>query len=432
MPPNAAFALIAGRADARRKAVGTTPEIRSNLLKIVVLSSLAFSLINFRGQLLAEMRKAGHDVVAVAPDEDPHVRDKLAAMGIAFEVVPMARTGTNPIADIRTIGAYVALLRREKPEVVVAYTQKPIIYGGIASRIAGIKRYYVLMSGLGYLFSEAAHGRDLLKRVFCRLYRSGLAKARRIFVFNSDDRQDMLNAKIIDADAPVLQVPGSGVDLERFITSPPPAAPIRFLMIGRLMRDKGVWEYAEAAKSVSKKYPQARFSLIGRPEPANPTGLNEEDVARLEKDYPIEVIPKTNDVPNFLREAHVFVLPTYYREGLPRTILEALAVGRAVITTDMPGCRDAVSDGKNGFLVEPRNSESLVLAMEKLAADPELTKTMGAHSRHLAETVYDVRLVNKLLMDEMRLSRSNTTPDTAFEPSQNGVVTPTLNKGALN
>ncbi|KWV92895.1 glycosyltransferase family 4 protein [Erythrobacter sp. YT30] len=387
-------------------------------MKIVVLSSLAFSLINFRGQLLAEMRRAGHQVVAVAPDDDPRVREKLGEMGIDFKIVPMARTGTNPIADLQTISAYVSLLKREEPDVVVAYTQKPIIYGGIAGRIAGIKRYYALMSGLGYLFSEAAEGRNLLKKVFCRLYRSGLANAQRIFVFNSDDKQDMLDAGIIDGDAPVLQVPGSGVDLERFVTSSAPDSPIRFLMIGRLMRDKGIWEYAEAAKTVNERFPEARFSLIGRPEPANPTGLNEADVERLKQDYPIEVIPETNDVPSFLAESHVFVLPTYYREGLPRTILEALAVGRAVITTDMPGCRDAVSDGENGFLVEPRSASSLADAMAKLAADKNLVKKMGAHSRHLAETVYDVRLVNKLLMDEMSLSRPADAPDTSTRVSR--------------
>ncbi|MEM6267757.1 MAG: glycosyltransferase, partial [Pseudomonadota bacterium] len=138
-------------------------------MKIVVLSSLAFSLVNFRGQLLAEMRRAGHEVIAIAPDDDPAVRAKLADMGIAFETVPMARAGTSALADLGTIKAYVSLLRRAQPDVVVAYTQKPIIYGGIACRIAGVKRFYALMSGLGYLFSEAAAGRSALKQIFCRL-----------------------------------------------------------------------------------------------------------------------------------------------------------------------------------------------------------------------------------------------------------------------
>ncbi|GMN04245.1 glycosyltransferase family 4 protein [Erythrobacter sp. MTPC3] len=387
-------------------------------MKIVVLSSLAFSLVNFRGKLLEAMRGAGHEVIAVAPDDDPKVAAKLAEMGIAFRTVSMARAGTNPLADLKTIGEYVSLFREERPDVVVAYTQKPIIYGGIACRIAGIDRYYALMSGLGYLFSDAASGRGLLKSVFCRLYRAGLVPAKRIFVFNSDDRQDMLDSGIIDKASPVLQVPGSGVDLTRFVSAPPPEGSPRFLMIGRLMEDKGVWEYARAAKMLKDRGLDARFSLIGRPEPSNPTGLDDADIEQLTRDYPVEVLPETDDVPGFLRASHVFVLPTYYREGLPRTILEALAVGRAVITTDMPGCRDAVSDGENGYLVKPRDAGSLAEAMEKLIADRALLESMGRHSRHLAETVYDVNKVNALLMEEMELSTgASNKPSAARGPA---------------
>lgn len=379
---------------------------RNSALKVVVLSSLAFSLINFRGRLLEEMRKAGHEVVAVAPDDDPKVRAKLAAIGVGFRTVPMARTGTNLFSDFKTILAYIKLLREERPDAVVAYTQKPIIYGGIACRLAGVKRYYALMSGLGYLFSEAASGRTLLKRLFCRLYRSGLKRAQKVFVFNSDDRPDMIANGIVDASSPVVEVPGSGVDLERFLYAELPPEPLHFLMIGRLMRDKGVWEYAEAAAEISARHPDVRFSLIGRIESSNPTGIQEADLVRLKRDYPVELIDETDDVPAFLAKCHAFVLPTYYREGLPRTILEALAVGRAVITTDAPGCRDAVTDGVNGFLVPPRDAKSLAEAMEKLAADYGLVEQMSKQSRELAETVYDVRKVNALLMKEMDLARA--------------------------
>ena len=372
-------------------------------MKVVVLSSLAFSLINFRGRLLEAMRKAGHEVVAVAPDDDPKVRARLAEMGVRFRTVPMARTGTNLFADLNTISGYAKLLREEAPDRVVAYTQKPIIYGGIACRIAGVKRFYALMSGLGYLFSEAASGRRLLKSVFCRLYRAGLKRAERIFVFNSDDRPDMIAAGIVDPSSPVLEVPGSGVDLERFVHAPLPEGPLHFLMIGRLMRDKGIWEYAEAAQAIAARHPDVRFSLIGRIEPSNPTGLQEADLQRLKRDYPVDLIDETDDVPAFLAKCHVFVLPTYYREGLPRTILEALAVGRAIVTTDMPGCRDAVTDGVNGFLVAPRDAQSLTQAMEKLVADEGLVRQMSKRSRQLAEDVYDVRRVNHLLMQEMEL-----------------------------
>jgi len=396
-------------------------------LKILVLSSLAFSLINFRGRLLEEMRKAGHKVIAVAPDDDPRVRERLQEMGVSFRIVAMARTGMNPISDLGTIRDYVKLIREERPDAVIAYTQKPIIYGGIACRIVGVSRFYALMSGLGYLFSEAAAKRRIVRRVFCLLYRSGLKRAKRVFVFNSDDRADMIAAGIVDESAPVVEVPGSGVDLERFSHAPLPEWPLRFLMIGRLMRDKGVWEYAEAARLIASRHPEVRFSLIGRVEHSNPTGLQDSDVARLEHETPVEIISETDDIPAFVADCHVFVLPTYYREGLPRTILEALGVGRAVIATNTPGCRDAISDGENGFLVAPRNTEKLVEAMEKLIMDSQLVRQMGARSRALAEEVYDVRKVNALLMKEMELldagqSRavvhSTGAEDAAEQPTQ--------------
>lgn len=384
-------------------------------MKILVFSSLAFSLINFRGRLLETMRKAGHEVIAVAPDDDPKVLAKLDEIGVQFLKVEMARTGMNVLADVNTIRDYVKLLREERPDVVVAYTQKPIIYGGIACRFAGVPRFYALMSGLGYLFSDAASKRRILKRVFCMLYRSGLKGAKSIFVFNSDDRPDMIAAGIVDQSARVVEVPGSGVDLDRFLHAPLPEWPLRFLMIGRLMRDKGVWEFAEAARQIASRHPQVRFSLIGRVERSNPTGLKEEDVARLKVETPLKIIDETDDVPAYLAQSHVFVLPTYYREGLPRTILEALAVGRAVIATDTPGCRDAITDGENGFLVAPRNANDLAQAMEKLIADRNLVKQMSERSRDLAETVYDVRKVNALLMREMGLQDEN--PDRNDGPS---------------
>lgn len=379
-------------------------------MKIVVLSSLAFSLVNFRGDLLQDLKRAGHEVVAVAPDDDPAIRAQLESWGIGFECVAMARASTNLLSDARTLAGYVALLRRHRPEAVIAYTQKPIIYGGLACRLCGVSRFYALMSGLGYLFSDAASDRHWLKAAFCRLYREGLREAKRIFVFNSDDRPDMLKAGIVTPESPVVQVPGSGVDVERFAHAPIPDGPVHFLMIGRLMGDKGVWEYAEAAGTVRQAHPQARFSLIGRAEPSNPTGLDEADVQRLVDTYPVERIPETNDVPRYLREAHVFVLPTYYREGLPRTILEALAVGRPIVTTDMAGCRDAVVDGENGFLVAPRDAASLADAMGKLADDRALVERMGTAARRLAEEVYDVRKVNRLLLREMELDRPDAAP----------------------
>lgn len=382
---------------------GQFTQIKERLVKVLVLSSLAFSLLNFRGALLAELRRQGHDVVAVAPDYDPAVEAGLNAMGIELRIVPMHRTGTNPLKDLQTLFAYWRLMRKERPDVVLAYTQKPIIYGGIAARLYGKARFHALMSGLGHLFSEDARDRVLVRGVFSRLYRAGLKKAVTLFVFNRDDRPDMIAAGIIDERHRVLQVPGSGVDTQHFVETPVrDGAPI-FLMMGRLMRDKGVYDYLEAARIVQQKYGEVRFQLLGRPEDSNRTGISEAEVHRLSSEYPVEFLAETRDVRPYLAGCSVFVLPSFYREGLPRTILEAMSSGRAVITTDMPGCRDPIEPGGNGFLVPPKSPHDLAKAMLKLIENPQLLQQMSRRSREIAEQTYDVKIVNRMLLEAMDL-----------------------------
>ncbi len=372
-------------------------------MKILVLSSLAFSLVNFRGALLAELRRLGHEVVAVAPDRDPEIERKLGEMGIELRIVPMNRTGTRPLQDIRTILSYIRLMAKEKPDLVLAYTQKPIIYGGLAARFHNIP-FYALMSGLGYMFSPIASGKTLVRKIMVGLYREGVRKARKIFVFNRDDQADMLAAGIVAPGQPVVQVPGSGVDLNHFQHHPLPAdGTIHFLMMGRLMQDKGVFEFLEAARQVKQNHPNTRFSILGRPEDNNPTGISAAEIEPLSRKYPVTFLPGTTDVRPFIKDASVFVLPSFYREGLPRTILEALATGRAVITTDMPGCRDPIEEGENGLLVPPRDAAALAAAMTKLAENPALIEKMGLRSRAIAEQVYDVNKVNRQLLEHMGL-----------------------------
>lgn len=372
-------------------------------MKVLVLSSLAYSLVNFRGELLAEMRRQGHTVVAVAPDRDDAVAAQLAEQGIVLRVVAMSRTGTNPLQDVRTLLAYLRLFHAERPDVVLAYTQKPIIYGGIAARLYGEARFFALMTGLGYLFSDAANDRKLVKNAFVRLYRASLQRAVKIFVFNRDDRSDMIAAGILTPDQDVLQVPGSGVDLRHYAKQPLPQAPPTFLMIGRLMRDKGVYDFLEAAQIVRERHPQTRFRILGRPETSNQTGIAAAEVERLSTEYGVEFLPETRDVRPVLAACSVFVLPSFYREGLPRTILEAMATGRPIITTDMPGCRDAIEPGENGLLVAPRWPGMLADAMNRLIENPDELARMAARSRQIAERTYDVRLVNHILLDNMGL-----------------------------
>ena len=385
-------------------------------MKVVILSSLSWSLINFRGALIARMIEEGHEVVACAPDEEPEVLERLARMGVRFRRTPMARAGTNPLHDIRTLLHYRRLMRAERPDVVVAYTQKPIIYGGLAARLWSRARYFSIMSGLGYVFSEEADGRRWLRSVVSRLYRIGIAQARCIFVFNSDDHRLMQESGIVSPTQRVMQVPGSGIDLRHFAEQPLPKGPFTFLMMGRLMRDKGVGEYVEAARIVRARHPDVRFLLLTRPETENPTGYTAADLDRWREAGLIEFLPETRDVRPFIASAHAFVLPSFYREGLPRTILEALATGRPVITTDMPGCRDPITHGVNGLLVPPRDASALADAMEAMIANPQRVTAMAGAARQTAVDVYDVDKVNALLLETMQLQSAAHTPPQSVPP----------------
>lgn len=377
-------------------------------MKILVFSSLAFSLVNFRGELLKTIKELGHDVVAVAPDKDISVSNWLSEHQIRLTNVPMNRTSVQPIQDLRTLLGYIRLIARERPDLILAYTQKPIIYGGIAARLAGNVPFYALMSGLGYLFSPDGAKKGPIRSIFLRLYREGVRRARKIFVFNSDDRSDMLSAGIIDQSHTVVQVPGSGVDTSHFEHQPIPEGATHFLMVGRLMRDKGVYEFLEAARQTSQKFPEARFSILGRAETFNPTGISESEIVGLQAEYPVTFLAETTDVRPYLAQSSVFVLPSYYREGLPRTILEAMATGRAVITTDMPGCRDPIEDGKSGMIVPPRDINALAQAMQSFLVNREQAALMGNRARAIAERDYDVTKVNSLLIDHIGLGKPVT------------------------
>ncbi|MBW6528599.1 glycosyltransferase family 4 protein [Sphingomonas sp. RHCKR7] len=385
-------------------------------MRVVVVASLAYSLVNFRGQLLADMVAAGHEVIACAPDDDPQVRARLAEMGVALRRVPMARVGLNPLVDLGTLRALVALLRAERPDLVLAYTQKPIIYAGLAARLTRT-RFYAMVSGLGHVYGEDASARmRLLRRGVSLLYRAAVREARAVFVFNRDDRAEMRRHAIVAPDARVIQVPGSGVDVTRFAPTPPPPGPV-FLMIARLLRAKGVDDYVAAARAVRARYPGARFRLLGPTDPG-PDGVPASEIARWGEEGVIDYLGETRDVRPFLVGASVFVLPSWYREGLPRTILEAMASGRAVITTDRPGCRDPIDQGENGLIVPARDPDALAAAMARFCADPALAAEMGAAARRVASERYAVERVNRMLLDTMELSRPAATARPAPVPAE--------------
>ena len=378
--------------------------------RVLVIGSLAWSLVNFRGRLLHAMVEAGHEVIAVAPDEDAAVREALQAMGVRFVTVPMERTSRNPAADLRTLSALIGLMRTERPDMVLAYTQKPIVYGGIASRIAGVPAFHAMMSGLGFAFTADTGGPpSALLRLVAALYRVALADARNLFLFNASDEADMRRFGMIPPGVPVSQVPGSGIDTLRFRSQPLPPGPPVFLLVARLMVHKGLRDFAQAARIVKQRHPGARFQILGPPD-LNPAGLPMEELDSWVTEGLVDYLGETRDVRPHLAAATVFVLPSWYREGLPRSILEAMATGRAVVTTDTPGCRDAVVAGETGLIVPPRDPQALADALLMLAGDPALAARMGEAARRRAEQVYAVEKVNAQLMQAMGLAAPATTP----------------------
>lgn len=369
-------------------------------LKVIVVGNIAQSLINFRGPLLHTMVKLGHDVIAVAPEDDIRYAEELRRLGVKYRRVPLKRAGLNPFSDLRFMFALRRLISEERPDVFLGYTIKPTIYGNLAARLAGVPNRAAIITGLGYAFGEDSLKQRIVGKVANVLYRLALAGAKVVFFQNPDDRAEFINQRLIEPSKGTI-VAGSGVDLDRFTSSEPPPPPLVFLLIARLIREKGIEEFVQAASALKERYPEVRFQLLG-PLDNNPTAVSYGWLEEQQRRGIVEYLGVTDDVRPFLQKASVFVLPSY-REGTPRTVLEALATGRPVVTTDAPGCRETVLEGINGFLVPPRAVSSLEQAMERFVVDPTLLSSMGAASLELARTKYDVRLVNADMLRQLEL-----------------------------
>ncbi len=370
--------------------------------RIVVVASLTRSLVNFRIELLKAMVAAGHDVIALAPDADEQAIAKLQEIGVAFRQIPMARAGTNPLADLRTLKALYGLMSRLAPDIVLAYTMKPIIYGGLAARLAGVPRRFALFTGFGFIFSGSMTGlrAAVLRRLSIGLYRSALVGCEAVFAYNDADASDIRRHGMVSAATPVIMVSGSGVDLTLFAASRPPSGPPVFLLIARLLREKGIAEFAAAARMLKTRYRTARFQILGPFDPS-PLSISKAEMDEWTREGAVEYLGETHDVGPYLTASTVFVLPSYYREGIPRSALEALSTGRPIITTNAPGCQETVIDGENGFRVEPRDVDALASAQRAFLEDEDLAVRMGANSRKLAEERFDVHKVNHTLLEAM-------------------------------
>ncbi len=370
---------------------------------VVVIGGWAPSLIAFRGPLLTALRAAGHRVTALAADGDAATTAALAALGVAYEDVPLARAGLDPRADLRTVVALTRTLRRLRPDVVLGYTIKPVIYGGLAARAARVPRRFALITGLGYAFlGQASWRRRVLAAGVARLYRAGLAGIDGLFVQNPDDLADLRAAGALPAGLPTTIVRGSGVDTDAYAAAPLPDGPTRFLFVGRLLREKGIAEYVAMARAVRAVDPTATFAVLGGLDP-NPASLGRAELDRTVAAGDITYLGETRDVRPHLAAAHVLVLPSY-REGTPRSVLEAMSVGRAIITTDVPGCRETIVDGEHGLLVPPRDVPALTAAALALHRDRARLTHLGAAARRRAVALYDARAVAAHMLHVMQLT----------------------------
>lgn len=364
------------------------------MARVLIVGSLAESLINFRGDLIRHLIARGHEVVALAPGISPDVDRRLGSWGVRRLQIGLDRTGVSLVADFRLLFELRRTMRTERIDVMLAYTIKPVVYGTIAARLAGIPRRAAMITGLGFAFAHSTTLRQHIVRVVARLlYRVAMACSNTVFFQNPDDEADFRRNGLLGASQLTVQIGGSGINLGRFAVVPMPEGPIRFLMIARLLVDKGVREFIQAATLVHRLFPQVKFDLVG-PFDDHPSSVSRDEVSLATISGAITYHGAVTDVRPILASCHIYVLPSY-REGTPRSVLEAMAVGRPVITTDAPGCRETVIPGENGLLVAPRQVESLVKAILDVTAMPrERLLAMARRSRELVEERFDVNVVN--------------------------------------
>lgn len=374
-------------------------------MHIAVVSNTAWYLFNFRLNLMLALQAAGHTVVAVAPDDA--YAQRIRDAGVAFEAVPISGGGTHPLRELQSVLRLGVVFRRHRAGLVLSYTPKGNLYSALAC-IALRVPFVPNVSGLGRAFIR----KSLVTRVAKTLYRLTFSCAHRVFFQNLDDMAVFVDAKLVRA-CQTERLPGSGVDLSRFS----PTAPIAragktlvFLLVARMLWDKGVGEFVEAARSVRALHPGARFQLLGFLDVANPSTIPRTQVEAWVAEGVVEYLGRTDDVRPFLEQADCVVLPSY-REGVPRTLLEAAATARPVITTDAPGCRDTVIDGETGFLCRAADAPDLAdKLLSFIALTPEARQAMGLRGRAFVEQNFDERLVIERYLQEVGAVAADRPP----------------------
>lgn len=367
-------------------------------MRILVVSPKNKTVFNFRGDLIKDMIAKGNDVYVTGPNKD-FVEDIMALGVKEFIEVPLIKDNTSIIGDFLYLKKLKSVMKRIQPELVFEYTIKPVIYGSIAARSCGIKKIYPMVTGLGRVYASENLKTKTVRMVTKILYKTAFKGCKKVIFQNPDDAQQFVEGHYLPDNKCVI-VNGSGVNMKRFYRSDIPEKPV-FLMVSRIIKEKGVLDFAVAAREVKKKVPEARFIVLGGYD--NSIGaLKEEDVREFVEDGSIELPGEVKDPVSFYSRASVFVLPSYYREGLPRTILEGMSCGRPIITTDWTGCREPIEDGINGYLIPIKDPKALAEKMTELAINRKKVLKMSNEAYKTCKEKYAVEIVNQQMREIMR------------------------------
>lgn len=366
-------------------------------LKIMIAVNSAWNLVNFRSGVIRALVAQGYEVVAVAPEDD--YASQLPELGCRYIPLPMDNKGTHPGRDFLLLARFYRLMRKERPHIFLGYTVKPNIYGSLAAGALGIG-VINNVAGLGTVFSADGW----LNKLVRGLYRVALSGSDRVFFQNKDDHQLFITGGLVKKSV-TDRLPGSGVDLEKFCPVPLPGrSSVRFLLVARLLWDKGVGEFVTAARLLKDRGVNAEFCLLGFLDVQNPTAISRQQVEDWVAEGVIRYLGVSDDVTKEITEADCLVLPSYYREGTPRTLLEAAAMARPIVTTDSVGCRDVVENGVNGYLCAPKDASDLADKMERVAVlSPIERQSMGRSGRKKVECEFDERIVIQKYLEAIEL-----------------------------
>ncbi len=370
-------------------------------MRIALIGTTAGCVLGFRTDLIKALINKGHNVYAFALDYDDVSKKKIRALGAEPVDYLFARTGVNPFSDLSNTYRLAKKLKALQLDVVFSYFSKPTIFGTLAAVFAGVKRRIGMLEGLGYIFTDHPSGNGikitLLRRIQVMLYRISFPFLERIIFLNPDDPIDLLQRYNIKTQQ-VSVLGGIGLNLEDYPYTEPSKESASFIFVGRLLAEKGVNEFIAAAKIIKNSFPEVKFVLLGGLDEENPGGLSSSRLSHLMREGTVIHPGHVENVQEWLQQASVFVLPSY-REGVPRSTQEAMAIGRAIITTDVPGCRETVVDGVNGFFVKPWSPDDLAEKMKKFIENPELSVSMGIESHKMAREKFDAAEVNSRLVD---------------------------------